>query len=79
MIIGVPKEIKTNENRVALLPVGAENLVAHGHAVLVEQGAGLGSGFGSNCQLTRPSASRSSSWRRAGRRAASALTLAGRS
>ncbi len=45
MIIGVPKEIKTNENRVALLPVGAETLVSHNHAVLVEQGAGLGSGF----------------------------------
>ncbi len=45
MIIGVPKEIKTNENRIALLPVGAETLVSHQHAVLVEQGAGLGSGF----------------------------------
>ena len=55
MIIGVPKEIKTNENRVALLPVGAENLVAHGHAVLVEQGAGLGSGFGDD-QYTKAGA-----------------------
>ena len=45
MIIGVPREIKTNEYRVALLPVGAETLVGHGHRVLVEQGAGLGSGF----------------------------------
>ncbi len=42
MIIGVPKEIKTNENRVALVPAGAERLVAGGHTVLVEQGAGLG-------------------------------------
>lgn len=45
MIIGVPKEIKTNENRVALVPAGAEALVAAGHTVLVERGAGVGSGF----------------------------------
>ena len=45
MIIGVPKEIKTNENRVALVPAGAEALVGAGHTVYVEQGAGLGSGF----------------------------------
>jgi alanine dehydrogenase len=45
MRIGVPKEIKTNENRVALVPAGAEALVAAGHSVLVEKGAGEGSGF----------------------------------
>ena len=45
MKIGVPKEIKTNENRIALVPAGAEALVAAGHTVLVEHGAGLGSGF----------------------------------
>ena len=45
MIIGVPKEIKTNENRVALVPAGAELLVAKGHSVFVERGGGLGSGF----------------------------------
>ncbi|MFN0158578.1 MAG: alanine dehydrogenase [Bacteroidota bacterium] len=45
MVIGVPKEIKTNENRVALVPVGAETLRKHGHKVLVEAGAGIGSGF----------------------------------
>jgi len=45
MIIGVPKEIKANENRVALLPVGAQTLKAHGHSVIVEKGAGVGSGF----------------------------------
>src|SRR5512147_2433720 len=45
MLIGVPKEIKTNENRIALVPAGAESLVAAGHTVYVEQGAGLGSGF----------------------------------
>ncbi len=45
MIVGVPKEIKANENRVSLLPVGAELLKLHGHSVLVETGAGVGSGF----------------------------------
>ncbi|HLA13699.1 MAG TPA: alanine dehydrogenase [Gemmatimonadaceae bacterium] len=45
MKIGVPKEIKTNENRVALVPAGAEAFVAAGHSVLMEKGAGEGSGF----------------------------------
>ncbi len=45
MRIGVPKEIKTNENRVALVPAGAEALTAAGHEVFVEAGAGIGSGF----------------------------------
>jgi alanine dehydrogenase len=45
MIIGVPKEIKTAENRIALVPAGAEALVAQGHTVLIERGAGVGSGF----------------------------------
>lgn len=45
MIIGVPKEIKPQENRVALQPGGALQLIKHGHTVLVEKGAGLGSGF----------------------------------
>ena len=45
MKIGVPKEIKTNENRVALVPAGAEALVASGHTVMIEKGAGEGSGF----------------------------------
>jgi alanine dehydrogenase len=45
MKIGIPKEIKTNENRVSLVPAGAEALVAAGHTVLVETGAGSGSGF----------------------------------
>ena len=45
MKIGVPKEIKTNENRVALVPAGAEALVAGGHTVMIEKGAGEGSGF----------------------------------
>lgn len=46
MKIGIPKEIKTNENRVALVPAGAESLVAAGHSVLVEKDAGVGSSFG---------------------------------
>ena len=45
MIVGVPKEIKQDEYRVALLPVGAEELTRAGHKVLVERGAGLGSGI----------------------------------
>ncbi|MDP2268655.1 MAG: alanine dehydrogenase, partial [Deltaproteobacteria bacterium] len=44
MIIGIPKEIKSDENRVGLLPGGAEQLVAAGHRVLVEAGAGHPSG-----------------------------------
>lgn len=45
MTVGVPKEIKADEYRVAVLPVGAQLLVQDGHRVLVETGAGLGSGF----------------------------------
>ena len=46
MIIGVPKEIKTDEYRVGILPVGAHLLSEDGHTVLIEQGAGFASGFG---------------------------------
>src|SRR6478609_1678396 len=45
MIVGVPKEIKSHEYRVALLPVGADELRRTGNKVLVERGAGLGSGI----------------------------------
>lgn len=45
MIIGVPKEIKQDEYRVAMLPVGVEELTRRGHTVLLEAGAGLGSGL----------------------------------
>ncbi len=45
MIIGVPKEIKNNENRVALTPAGAKELVKRGHTVYVQHTAGEGSGF----------------------------------
>ena len=45
MIIGIPKEIKNNEYRVALPPSGVRELIKHGHTVLVEYNAGEGSGF----------------------------------
>ena len=45
MIIGVPMEIKNNENRVALTPAGVVSYVQAGHTVLIESGAGLGSAF----------------------------------
>jgi alanine dehydrogenase len=45
MIVGVPKEIKAGENRIAMVPAGVETLVRHGHRVLVEKGGGVGSGF----------------------------------
>lgn len=45
MIIGVPKEVKQEEYRVSVTPSGAGELKAGGHTILVEQGAGLGSGF----------------------------------
>lgn len=45
MIVGVPKEIKNNEYRVALTPAGVQQLVLHGHEVLVETSAGVGSHF----------------------------------
>ena len=45
MIIGIPKEIKRDEYRVGLLPVGAEELIRAGHKVLIETNAGVGSGL----------------------------------
>src|SRR2546425_8617179 len=45
MIVGVSKEIKEEENRVAITPTGVAAFVSHGHKVLVEKGAGLGSGI----------------------------------
>lgn len=45
MIVGVPREIKQDEYRVAMLPVGVEELTRSGHRVLVERGAGSGSGL----------------------------------
>lgn len=46
MIIGVPKEIKNNENRVALTPAGTQEFVKRGHTVYIQKTAGVGSGFG---------------------------------
>ncbi len=45
MIIGVPKEIKDNENRVALTPAGAKEFCKHGHEVYIQKNAGFDSGF----------------------------------
>ena len=45
MIIGVPKEIKNNENRVALTPAGVAEMLKNGHSVYVLTNAGMGSGF----------------------------------
>ena len=45
MIVGILKEIKVSENRVSMTPSGVDSMVHHGHSVLVEKGAGNGSGF----------------------------------
>jgi alanine dehydrogenase len=45
MIVGVPKEVKTDEYRVAMIPVGVEELTRAGHKVLIQAGAGQGSGI----------------------------------
>lgn len=45
MVIGVPKEIKNNENRVGMTPAGVAELIKHGHTVYVQQTAGANSGF----------------------------------
>lgn len=55
MIVGVPKEIKNNENRVAITPAGVYALVKAGHKVLVETNAGLGSGI-ENCDYIQAGA-----------------------
>jgi alanine dehydrogenase len=52
MIIGVPKEIKADEYRVALTPAGAEMLVSAGHTVRIEKGAGFGSGFADDAYVS---------------------------
>lgn len=45
MLVGVPKEIKTNENRVGLIPASVREVISHGHQVVVETGAGAGVDF----------------------------------
>ena len=52
MRVGILKEIKSQENRVSMTPAGVEQMVAHGHTVMVEKDAGLGSGF-SNEEYSR--------------------------
>ena len=51
MIVGVPKETKADEYRVAMLPVGVEELVQNGHQVVVQAGAGMGSGLADHSYL----------------------------
>ena len=43
MKVGVPKEVKNHEYRVAITPIGVHELTSHGHEVFIEQGAGVGS------------------------------------
>ena len=43
MKVGIPREVKNNEFRVAITPAGVHELVRHGHQVFIEQGAGVGS------------------------------------
>ena len=45
MIVGVPTEIKADERRVSLTPAGVAAFTSHGHRVVVQRGAGVGSGF----------------------------------
>ena len=45
MVIGVPKEVKNNENRVSVIPFGVEDLKKSGHTILVQSQAGSGSGL----------------------------------
>ena len=52
MTVGIPKEIKNNEKRVSMLPFGVEALTKSGHQVLIESGAGIGSGINNNIYKT---------------------------
>ena len=52
MIVGILKEIKTEENRVAMTPGGVELMKQHGHTILVESKAGVSSGF-EDCRVYR--------------------------
>ena len=52
MIAGILKEIKIEENRVSMTPAGVEVLKDHGHTLLVEKGAGSGSGFEDKAYVT---------------------------
>ncbi len=68
MIVGVPTEIKSDERRVALTPAGAAAFKGHGHSVIVQSGAGLGSGFADTAYRAagaRIAASAGALWERA--------------
>jgi len=52
MIVGVPREVKSDEYRVAMLPIGVEELTRAGHRVVMEKGAGLGSGLSDDDYLS---------------------------
>jgi alanine dehydrogenase len=52
MLIGVPREIKSNENRVGLVPGSVRELTQHGHRVMIERGAGVGIGFSDEAYAT---------------------------
>ncbi|MGL1903031.1 MAG: alanine dehydrogenase [Fibrobacterales bacterium] len=52
MIIGIPKEIKLAESRIALVPEGAQSLIADGHSVFVQKGAGAGSGYSDDAYVS---------------------------
>ena len=45
VIVGIPKEVKSHEYRISVLPVGVDELSRRGHSVLVQRDAGLGSGI----------------------------------
>jgi alanine dehydrogenase len=51
MIVGILKEIKVEENRVSMTPAGVEVMISHGHTLLVEKSAGVGSGFSDDAYL----------------------------
>jgi len=68
MIVGVPREIKPDERRVAMTPAGAAAMRHHGHTVIVERGAGMGSGFSDEnyrAAGARVTADASAVWKRA--------------
>ena len=69
MIVGIPREIKSDENRVALTPAGVTAFLSHGHSVIVESGAGAGSGIDDGAYRSAGATiakSASAVWRRAG-------------